>query len=250
MARLFDDGSAQYLERTASVPITGVPFTVAGWFNSDTNAQVQTLLNINNSSSTTYYHWLMLYNTNYLRAYSRDSSGSANAETTGTWNAGTWYHACGVWAATDDRRVFLNGGSKGTNTTARDPGTLNRLRVGSTFMSSPNENYFSGAIAELAAWNVALTDAEAAMVGLGVCPLEIRPNSLVAYWPLIRADRDRVGGYDLTPVNSPTVETHPSRIKPWWLRPTLIRVAIPAVGGILGERGTLRGVFRGVGRGI
>jgi hypothetical protein len=53
------------------------------------------------------------------------------------------------------------------------------------------------------------------MLAAGFSPLFVRPQSLVAYWPLIRDnDNDIVGGYDMTAYNTPTVAAHPPVIYP------------------------------------
>lgn len=42
-------------------------------------------------------------------------------------------------------------------------------------------------------WNVELTEDEIALIYSGVPPLPVRPQNLVAYWPLIRDDgQDRI----------------------------------------------------------
>ncbi|MHC4316732.1 MAG: LamG domain-containing protein, partial [Planctomycetota bacterium] len=65
----------------------------------------------------------------------------------------------------------------------------------------------SGKIAHGFIYNVVLTDAEILRLANGALPTEIRPESLVAYWPLIDNDKDIIGGYDMTPENSPTWST-------------------------------------------
>ena len=48
------------------------------------------------------------------------------------------------------------------------------------------------------------------MLARGYSPLFVRPQNLVAYWPLIRdEDQDRVGGYDMAAYNTPSVAAHP-----------------------------------------
>ena len=43
----------------------------------------------------------------------------------------------------------------------------------------------TGDLAEAAVWNVALTDAEVAALARGIHPFLIRPDALVAYWPIL-----------------------------------------------------------------
>lgn len=50
--------------------------------------------------------------------------------------------------------------------------------------ASSTKGYFDGDIAEAAIWNVALSDAEIAMLAKGLSPLRVRPASLVSYVPM------------------------------------------------------------------
>jgi hypothetical protein len=90
-----------------------------------------------------------------------------------------------VWVATNDRRAYIDGGSKGTNGTSRTPSGVNKTGVGYLCRSSQT-GYFSGRIAEVAVWDAALTDAEAALLGAGYSALFVRPQDLLVYWPMVR----------------------------------------------------------------
>jgi hypothetical protein len=73
--------------------------------------------------------------------------------------------------------------------------------------------YANGLIAEVAIWSVALTATEANALWRRRSPLAIRPESLVAYYPLggfwVQADSDVwKSGLDLTAMNSPTWADH------------------------------------------
>jgi hypothetical protein len=101
----------------------------------------------------------------------------------------------------------------------------------------------------MAIWSAALTDAEAAILALGISPLLVRPASLAAYWPMIRdTDRDLVGDYHWTPYNSPTIATHPPKIRYPRLAAAFILAAASA-GGFT-DRGIGRGILRGLARGL
>lgn len=214
MARQFDPASSQYLQ--GNTPVTAAPLTMAAWFNTSVSAN-QGVMSIDGSG----YFYMRSRSDGYIRYY----TNSAFAETTGTFTTGVWNHAVCVSAATNSRAVYINGGGKGTNTTDVTPTGIDRVYIA----RYAGEEIINGAIAEVGIWNVALTDAEVAVLALGVSPLLVRPASLVAYWPLIRdEDQDRVGGYHLTAYNSPTVATHPPKIRPWWARPVLFKAAAAA----------------------
>lgn len=218
MARQFDDTAPEeYLEidtAAGGVP----PFTVAGWFNSDDITIDQTLVWIGYKLEASEWHSLEASGGRAgdpVRAYSSSAvAGSQSAQSTAGFGANAWHHACGVWAATNDRRAYIDGGNRGNDANNVVPDAPDRTSVGRRGDATPTR-YFSGAIAEAAIWSAALTDAEVAVLGRGYCPLFVRPQSLVAYWPLIRdPDNDLVGGYNLTPYNSPTVARHAPMLYP------------------------------------
>ena len=230
MARQFS-GSGQYLTRSGS-PVTAEPFTLACWYVTSSATADQALISLAPNSGN--YHLLALGGTaggDPVSAVSFDGSAGV-AEATAAFSTGVWQQACGVFAATNDRRVYMNGGNEGTDTTDISVGTLTTARIGYSADSSP-QYYLAGNVAEAAIWNVALAQAEITMLGIGVSPLLIRPASLVAYWPLIQSeDQDRVGGYHMTPVGSPTVATHPLAVKPYWYIPWTLGISAVAVGGV------------------
>jgi hypothetical protein len=53
-------------------------------------------------------------------------------------------------------------------------------------MRSTACNWLSGKVAEAAVWNVALTITDVAVLNAGYSPLFVKPQNLVAYWPLAR----------------------------------------------------------------
>ena len=210
MARLFDNGSTQCL-RNSSTPVTGVPLTLAAWFNTDDLGVNQCLLSVADSGSGNNYFTILIEGLvdDYLDASQRSASTTGHCRTTAAPSADAWHHGCAVFAAIDDTRSYLDGGGKGTDNTSITPTGLDRVGIGVHADSTPL-GYMPGAIAEAAIWNAALTDDEVAILAKGYSPLLVRPQNLVAYWPLIRdTDDDIVGGYSMTPVNSPTVAAHP-----------------------------------------
>lgn len=214
MARLFASGASQYLA-VAQAIVSGPPFTMAARFNVTDLTGDHLLLSVADVDDTNYY---ALY-ANGSRAGDPVAAqcwdgAHHKAESTVGYTANTWHHACGVWAADDDRRAYIDGGNKGTNTDSAVVANLDNCRVGVSADSTP-WGYCNGAVAEAAIWNVALTDAEVAILGEGFSPLFVRPQNLVAYWPLIRdEDQDRVGGYDLTAFNTPGIAVHPPMLYP------------------------------------
>lgn len=69
--------------------------------------------------------------------------------------------------------------------------------------------FFTGRVAEVGIWNVALTAAEIASLADGMTCDKVRPQSLVFYAPLVRDLQDVRGGLTITNNNAATVATHP-----------------------------------------
>lgn len=217
MARAFDDAASQCLSY-AGAPVTAVPVTLACWLYLDDSITptVFGLFNHTNQSGVHFDYLQLLIQSGTVGARAYSIAGGASALATTALGLNAWHHACGVFAANNDRRAYLDGANKGTNTTAITPAGLDRTGVGAHIKDEGNAFFFSGRIAFPAIWNAALTDDEAAMLADGAWPPLVRPNNLVAFWPLNGAapEPDIVGGYDLTPVNSPTVTDNPPYVIP------------------------------------
>jgi uncharacterized protein (DUF2267 family) len=215
MARQFN-GTNEYLEVNSAV-LTAVPITMACWFNSDSASAFQVLMSIVDSSQSDEMFRLVLAGDEVgdpVNAVARQTGTNTWASTTAGYSTGTWQHACGVWSANNARAAYLDGANKGTDVVASTPTGMDRTSIGRVGDSSPG-SYMDGEIAEAGVWNVALSDAEVAMLAKGFSPLLVRPQSLVAYWKLVRSeDQDVVGGFDMTAFNTPTIAAHPSVLYP------------------------------------
>lgn len=203
-ARGFATASSQYL--TASAVLTAVPISMACWYITN-GVAFQNLINLGVSGSNDNRFSLLLTDSvkTVVRAQTRTTT-NAIADTTATYSTGVWQHAAAVFTSAASRDVYLNGGNSANNTGNRTPAGVNEtsLAVNSTL----TESFLDGQLAECGIWNAALTAAEVASLADGVTPLQIRPNNLVFYAPLVRGDRDLVGGLTITAVNSPTVTAH------------------------------------------
>ena len=228
MARLFDDGSNEYLEFAGTPPVTGFPLAMAAWFYSDNTALPQTLVSLGESGGTDY--WIRI-------AAAGDTEGdpvhaqiegtnNGNAYTSTDYSANTWHHAIGVFAANDDVRAFIDGGSKGTDDHGSGwEGTWDRVAIGRLVRSSPL-HYMSGRIAHAAIWDLSdwlgATASDKAdefervavpALAAGYSP-DFFPLGLKAHYRLDEAVGtanafDHVGHYDMTAYNSPSVADHP-----------------------------------------
>lgn len=212
MSRLFDDAASDRLTNANAV-IVGYPFTLACWFNSDNIGISQVLMSVGDTGTADNYHYLRAAGSvasDPVQAGSAAGGTARNAATTTGYSTNTWHHACGVFTAAADRAAFIDGGSKGTNTQSTSPAGVDATAIGRLETSTP-ANHMSGMIAEAAIWDVALTDAEVALLAASYSPLLVRPQNLVAYWPLIgrtSPEIDTIGRFEMT-VTGAVVAAHP-----------------------------------------
>jgi hypothetical protein len=179
------------------------------------------LLNVNAASIANSF--LLRYTaTGNIRAIV-NNSGTAFAASSTTLSTGTWGHACAVFTSATSRAAYLNGASKGTNATSATPAGINQTDIG----SGAGFNFANADIAECAIWNIALADADVAIIGSAttpISPLLMHPESLVFYAPLlspvVNPEIELMSARNLTPSASvPTLAVHPRIFyrKPRWV---------------------------------
>ena len=164
MARNFD--GIDDLLQIDSTPVTAAPFTVSAWVRPTNLGFNLAAVFIGNASVSDNFWVLQVEEDNLVRFRVRVSS-SANTLTSTTVTVNQWHHICGVEAASNDRRVFLDGGGKGTNSENRVPSGADRVTIGRYGSSPPSDpdgdRHFEGDIGHVAIWNVALSDEEVAV---------------------------------------------------------------------------------------
>lgn len=215
-ARLFDDATPDYMQAdTAAFTAAGV--TIAGWVNPDDFPGGDTTFFWNGDKDDPSESWVLQLESSgdvvAIRALAAGSGTQANSTTGFTLDV--WSHVAGTEVATDDRNAFIDGGSKGSNTSSRSPAGADRTAIGMSRDSTPSRA-FSGSIAHVAIWNGILTDGELASLGAGFPPRRVRPDILIHYWPLNGsgggAEVDIIGGLNLTITGSPTVVEEPPNL--------------------------------------
>jgi len=217
MARDFN-GSTDHLRR-GTVPVSGLPLTIACIANLDNITAQHYLVSFGDTAGNTNYLALIAKGDvagDPIRAAYVTGGSPVQADTSTGYSLGTDHHVCAVFESTTSRSVYIDGGSKGTDTTSKDyPSGIDAMAVGRLERSSPAA-YTNGRVSHVAIWNVALTDGEVAALAAGASPLTVRAQSLVAFWPIIgnnSPEIDIVGGYDLT-VSGATKFAHPRIYQP------------------------------------
>jgi len=136
-----------------------------------------------------------------------NAGAGAQVSTGPTITSNVWSSGVGRFSATNSRLSYLDG-SAGTVNTGNATVTFNQLLIAATTNTS-RTNHFNGDLADIAVWDVALTDDEIVSLAKGFKPYRIRPQSLRTYVPLIRNVQDVRGVVSLTATNGPTVANHP-----------------------------------------
>ena len=210
MARLFDDGNLDYLRSDNA--IISPPFSVTAFASSNDLAVTQTIWAIGTLGGWENYYELVIDTNDTLRVTRNDGS-SVHTYTSTNFTLNTWGHAALVVAAVDDIAIFLDGGGKGTSVVSVTPIGMDVTGIGALIrLGGASGDEMSGCIAHPAIWDCALTDAEVLSLALGKFPWQVRPESLVAYWPLGDDIRDHVGQYHMTAYNSPIWTPHPPQM--------------------------------------
>ena len=185
MARSFN-GTSDYLIYNTAV-VTTTPLTMACWAKWDATGQATIMMRIGDNAATTG-----LLNSFGLRKNASDIviASTANTTTTGASSASsaivanTWYHCAGVYTSATSRQLYINGAAQTANPTSLTPSGLDDTKIGAATYTSGVITYMNGQIADAGIWNVVLTAAEIESLSKGIPPSFIRPESLVAYWPL------------------------------------------------------------------
>lgn len=185
MARTFVAASSQKVQLDAN-PVSAYPFTLASWFYPTSLAAAGgwLLIGISVSGGAGYYG-LTVANNTAIRAQIDSSFATATFATSATGLLATnqWFHVCGVFkSGTNGLRVYLNGTQRASSTNGETFPTVANFTAGGD--PRGNSNFVTGRIAEVAVWNVELSDGEIAALATGAPPPRVRRSGLVLYWPL------------------------------------------------------------------
>jgi len=198
------NGSSQYLALGAQlIAYPMYPFTMAVWIKPVDHLNIYAVTSHEGSGDS---HILQARGITNNCAAGSYASAWGIAYTTTDYTDGTWQHLCGVFTGAASRACFLDGGSKGTDTTSQTPVNGNEFLVGIRTIGSPTQHFY-GKMAHVAVWNVALSDSEVAQLAAGANPTAIQAANLVAYYPLVDSGVDFQGGTSLTEYGSPTWDT-------------------------------------------
>lgn len=209
------NGSTQYAWRAALLT-GGAPFSVAVWFKSTSDSAFQAAWG-EAYQANTFDFWRLDVRGNAggdpIGCYVR-RDGVANAVTSTGYTANQWHHALFIEAGSQDHRIYIDGGSEGTDTSNdQTPANVDKMSIGALAYNGGWANFFAGKLGEVAIWNVVLTNQEKTDLAAGASPSNIRSGNLVAHWKLVGDYLDSSGnGNTLVGVASPTFDNndHPT----------------------------------------
>ena len=215
MARSFDRNFSQHLIY-GGAPVTAAPMTFSALFDTYDTSVSQEIIAITNIAITDTMRIIYSTGSSTILGISQVAGTDGVATATSSVSQNIWHHAAAVFTSITSRDIYLDGGSKGSNTTSVSPSGLASTKI-AILNPLSNTVAFKGEIAEVAIWNVALTSAEISILASHYSPLFVRPQSLVAYWPIIgrtSPEIDIVGGFNMTLANDPQPTAHPRIIYP------------------------------------
>lgn len=185
------NGSSTYIESALAVTH---PMTLACWAYSTSLTVAQALIAVGVAGGT---HRNVLFMSGHIGGdpvqASTQGTATSGASTTTGYTANTWHHCAATFSSSASRAAFIDGGSKGTDVGTTGATGFDSVLLGARY-STTRGLFFVGKMAEAAVWSDTLTDAEIASLAKGLCPLKVRPQSLVIYAPLVRELSDLKGG--------------------------------------------------------
>lgn len=220
-ARRFDDAASDKLV-TVATPVTAVPFTMGCWFNSDDITIRQFLMMVGTSANNDNRFSLELRGDvggDPVYALTEASAAASQAASTTGYQANRWHHATAVYAAANDRRIYLDGGGFAQETTSRTPAGINKIAVG-CFSGSSDALRLSGLVMWPYVIPRMLTGADVMRLAAGEHPMVVGGQGTL-FWDFYgrSIENDRGALYPLTNTGSVPVPG-----------PAFLRDRIPRVG--------------------
>jgi hypothetical protein len=205
MAYAFAGASSQNLT-IASAPVTAKPVTIAS-FSRPTAGNTDVVI-VQIGENSTNNRFVQYISSGRASGTQINDTVASNVNTSTTVANDTWRHCGSVFftSVSGQLGAYVDGTKTTGTPPSRTPSGVDRMAIGSR---TTNDLYLTGEMAEVAVWDVELTDDEIASLAKGFKPTRIRPQSLVFYAPLVRDLQDLKGALTITNNNTATVADHP-----------------------------------------
>lgn len=190
---------------------SAMPFSVSCLYysNRTTNPSNEIPLCFVDTGTNAKYDFRLTHDAATLYAYQQYNGGTYDAGTAASIVLKQWCQIGARWTSTTSRNAILRGGVGSTNTgSVTDPTSfLDRFCIGELYNAYGR---LTGFVAEVGIWSIALSASDFAALSAGWIPPLIRPDALLAYYPLLADYRDYwKSGYHLSSSGSPTIVAHP-----------------------------------------
>jgi hypothetical protein len=133
---------------------------------------------------------------NKMAIYGEASGGSFHYDPGSTTiSLNTWYHLAFTYNSTSGLTGYVNGAVDGTAAASGTLAAATSLVMG----QGTGGTNFPGRVADAAVWNTTLTAGEVLSLSQGARPKDVRPGSIIGYWPLdglVSPEPDMSGGHN------------------------------------------------------
>jgi hypothetical protein len=154
------ESSSQHMY-SSNTPITSPPFTISCFYRTADISNSQVLLSITDYNANWHAHYLEV-SSSYINAATATAGVFTKAQAANTSSSNEWLHIVGVWGSSTDRRVYVDGGNKGSDSTSSSPSGIDYLTVGGYYEGSTfGTTSLDGDLANIIIWDRAFSDAEA-----------------------------------------------------------------------------------------
>lgn len=204
MARSFDGATSDSYLSLGSAMITALPFAYFAVVKTSDSAGA--VVAQRDGSGGSAFARLFVGSGSWGAQYVDDSGTAGTAFSSSP--TGNWQRLVAVFKSTTSRTIYVDSTSGTENTTTVSGSfTPDTFTIGANISSGSVVTELDGSVAEVGICNGEPTAAMIAAFMAGkLSPAQAARSMIMAYYPLITndGDIDRVGGYDLTAVNSPT----------------------------------------------
>lgn len=186
------NGTSAFLELAAAISTTR-PITLFARIKPSGSTATQGIMSVGKSGTTGYSALITVSGTTVRAQEGAIAGGSFSAAITGL-TTGAWQAVMGRFNTTADRSVSRGANTFVGNTNTLDSGigTHDRFRVGD-WTNSASRIWFSGDIAEVAAWAGNISQADYDAIVAGALPETISTGTLIDVWPLVTQAATQVG---------------------------------------------------------
>ena len=123
----------------------------------DEGSDYGTIISLSDKDNATPYYRLINTNLGYPGAEARDDVGAGSSAIYEKDIRNAWHHVLGVFVSDDERRLYVDGEYRDTDTTNKIYNTaVDRFSIGRSG-DSTDSDYFNGLIDEVKIFNYALT---------------------------------------------------------------------------------------------